>query len=312
MKWSLYFHNDFDGYASAAIFSKFLKNRGEGVGGFYPVDHDIKPRWAKLKFNNPTAIFDFYYHPKATFWVDHHLTTFIKESWKKDFKKTKHLNFNPKYNSCCHLTLDILEENFGFRPPAHFRELVRWLDVIDMAKYKSAKQVIDFKDVAIQIGDFIDQARGKRPIIWMIDLLREKSLRQVAANPRVKKGINILKKRREKDLAYFQKHLQIFDEVSFMDISEVRVPHIDVAPFYLCPDLKHSVTLSREDGLFKISLRTNPWKIKGVRIHLGGVARRYGGGGHKGAAGMEIKTKKKALGVSFKIIKELNNSYGRK
>lgn len=308
MRYDVYFHNDFDGYASAAVFLAYLKSRGD-TARFFPIDHDIRPRWLTIKFQNPAAVFDFPYNPRATFWIDHHKTTFFKPGLRRQYRKTKYHQFDPRYYSCCHLVLDVLRKDFDFRPPKHFRKLVKWLDVIDSARYKNAKQEIDMKEPAIQIAGFIDAARGKRKLPWLVELLSEKSLSSIVKDKRVKAVIRRAKEKKAKALVFYKKNLQIYGKVSFIDLSQSRFYQIDVAPFYLVPSLIYSVTLKRRTGTYSFSLRGNPWRRSEIKINLSDLLRkRCGGGGHRGAAGCEVKMKRRAYELAEKLVEYLRTS----
>src|SRR5271155_4749866 len=104
MLYDIYFHNDFDGRASAAVMLAFLRSRGDDIEHFIPVKYDIIPvgtkkQWLDDKFleknklfrgkHNPAIIVDFPYHPQAAFWFDHHLRPFRKPGWEKKFKSDR-------------------------------------------------------------------------------------------------------------------------------------------------------------------------------------------------------------------------------
>jgi len=312
MKYDLYFHNDFDGYASAAVFWAYLKSKGDKAG-FFPIDHDIKPEWLGLKFKNRAAVFDFPYHPKATFWIDHHETTFFKPELRKKYRKTKFHQFDPKYYSCCHLVYDILKRDFGFKPPRHFRELVKWLDVIDSARYTTAGQEIEMKEPALQLGEFIDFYRGKKGLPWLVELLSKKPLETILRDRRVGGVIKKLKFKKAKDLAYYRKHLQVYGKVALINLAGTRVSHLGTAPFYLVLDLIYSVVLkSKKGGRYGISLRGNPFKRNKIKVHLGELLQKKSwlGGGHRGAAGCEVKSKKAAYKLADELVEYLRTASG--
>jgi len=313
MVYDVYFHNDFDGHASAAVFLAYLKTKGDRAR-FFPIDHDIRSKWKAMKFKNPAVIFDFYFHPKATFWIDHHETTFKFPEWKKKYRKTKYHQFDPKYYSCCHLVYDVLRRDFGFKPPAHFKELVKWLDVIDAARYESAQQEIEMKAPAIQIGHFIDTARGKKKLAWLVELLADRSIKKIVKDKRIQNGIESALAKRKKCLDFYKRKLQIHGRVAFIDLSKSSFHQIDVAPFYLVPDLVYSVTLKKRGKVYSFSLRVNPWRRKEAKIHLGNLLmENCGGGGHPGAAGCELKSGSDVDVLSQKLVEFLGQSVkGRK
>ncbi len=86
MKYDIYFHNDFDGRASAAVMLAFLRSRGDDIEHYIPIKYDVIPKWIDDKFleknklfkgkHSPAIIVDFPYHPQAAFWFDHHIRPF--------------------------------------------------------------------------------------------------------------------------------------------------------------------------------------------------------------------------------------------
>jgi oligoribonuclease NrnB/cAMP/cGMP phosphodiesterase (DHH superfamily) len=66
-EYNIYFHDDFDGFASASVIYDFLKKSNSKVKSFNPVNYDLKNKWSEFKFKPNPIILDFYYHPKANF-----------------------------------------------------------------------------------------------------------------------------------------------------------------------------------------------------------------------------------------------------
>ncbi len=307
MDYDLYFHNDFDGHASAAVFLNFLKSRGDNVKNYFPVDHEIKPRWETFKFKNHFAVFDFYFHPKAAYFFDHHATTFIKESWKKSFRPSKFFFLEPNYFSCCRLVLDSLVREYRFKTTDNFTELMDWLDVIDGAKYGSGKQAIELKEPALRIDAYIDFAiKRNMATTWIVKALSTKGLGRVAKDRRVVLAYKKTLKENKKSLAYYQKNLKVFENISFIDLTKARVQRLRAAPYCLCPELTYSITVKRKDGGYRLSVSSNPWHKKKNKIDLGVMLKKFGGGGgHKGAAGAFLDTSKEMNLCLKKIVRVL-------
>ena len=264
MRYDLYFHNDFDGRVSSAVFLDFLRSRGDSVANYFAVDHYIRPKWDAMvkRSKNPVVIFDFYYHPKAVFFFDHHFTTFIRPDWEKKFKPTKYLNLNFKYESCCHLVFDVLVKKFGYKPGKHIKELVRWADIVDAAKYKSAEDTIQLTAPALQIDSYLDQKSQKGdPIRWMIEELSRKDLVKVSKDKRVVAVVKAVRAKIKKSLEYHQKNLQVYDKVCFIDLSAGKVERVRFAPHFLVPSLSYIVTLLRSGKVFRVAVGANPWKL---------------------------------------------------
>lgn len=313
MVYDIYFHNDFDGIASAAVMLKFLESRGDKVRRYVPVTYDIRPRWPKLKFRRPTIIVDFYYHPQATFWFDHHPTSFIRESWRRRFRQGKFKRWETRYQSSCHLVIDALTERFGFRPPRHFAELTRWVDVVDSASYVSARQAVAMREPALRISEFLDSQKSGKSLQWFIRLLAEKPLAAVARDPRLRKARLLIGKQKEKLLKAYRRNLRLYGKLAYMDLTAIE-GEMRYAPYYLHPTLTYTLTLKKWGRkVFHIGLGANPWRREQNKIHIGAFLRKhYGGGGHRDVGGAEFRSAEAANKAVREVISLLGNKQTNK
>ena len=310
MKYDLYFHNDFDGRASAAVFLDFLKKRGGSVENYFQVDHWIGDKWDALvkKSKNSVAVFDFYFHPKATFFFDHHATTFKKKIWEKDFKSNRFYNLDPKYKSCCKLVFDALKKNFGYQSGAHIKDLVKWAEIVDDADYPSPRLTIEVKEPALEIDAFIDERSTKENLSWLIKLMSRKPLQEIARLRKIQKVVKTVRGKIKRGLSFTIKNMQIFGKVTFLDLSLTNMPRVRFAPHFLYPKLSYAVTLMKDVDGFRIAVGGNPWRKQVCRIDLGRYAKsKYGGGGHRRAAGItKIRSRKDGLRIARELIEFLN------
>lgn len=306
MKYDIYFHDDFDGRASAAVMLSFLRSRGDDIEHYVPVNFDLKPQWSKKSFfkkhklfkgkRNPAIVVDFLYHPKAAWWFDHHATTFQDPNWKEKFRPSKFYNCNPKYFSCCHQVLDALVRDFGFRAPKHLKNLALWLDITDAARYKSIKQAVEIREPALQISAFINKFGDRdAPLVWLIDLLSRKPFSRILSDPRVARKMQLIKKERKEVLVFYRKNVQLYGRIVVIDVSDVRKKEIRHAPYYLYPKVIYSLSFKEDiDGLYHISLGVNPARRSQNKVNIGEFLRKnYGGGGHKNVGGAEFGNKQK-------------------
>ncbi len=322
MTYDVYFHNDFDGRASAAVMLAFLRSRGDDIMHFVPVNFDLTKQWLDERFfvkhalfkgpRNPAIVLDFPYHPGAAIWFDHHPTTFKKEAWKKMFRKDRFHRLDPEYLSNCHLTYTALKENFGWRPPAHFRDLVKWLDVIDGARFASAAQTIMLKEPALQVMAYVDGTEDDRPATEaFVTLLAEEPLDEIAKMPAVRRMAKIAQKENLKGLAYYRKHLKTMGDVTLIDLTATTISSLRFAPYYLHPTVLYGVRITKKGRFYHMGVGANPW-IKGAArkkhadVHIGELMRKFGGGGHKNAGACEISSKKDALAAAVSLIPVLN------
>lgn len=316
MKYDIYFHDDLDGRASAAIFLKFLESRGDKIAHFVPVNFDLQDQWIKNNFlsthklfsgsKNKSIVVDFLYHPEADFWFDHHISTFRKKIWQKKFKKSRFHNWNPKYKSCAHQVLDGLRKNFDFKPPKHLIKLVRWLDIIDAALYKSPKEVIDSKKPAFMLDRFIEYSGGrKKPLLWLIRGLAEKPFEELAKDRRVTKIMKKFEKDKRKAFEFYKKNKKFCGRnIVFIDFSKTTLKRIRFLPYYLYRDILYELIIKKTGDLYSVSFSASPWKKKLNKVHLGSFFKEhYNGGGHYGIGVTTVSSYKKAVWVANDVLK---------
>lgn len=321
MKYDIYFHNDFDGHASAAVVLAFLRDRGDDIEHFVPVKYDIIPQWIDENFfakhklfkgkRNPAIIVDFPYHPKAALWFDHHIKPFRKKGWEEKFKTSPGRRYDDTYPSACHLAYDSLKRDFGWKPAAHLKELVKWLDVIDFAKYRSAKQTIEMKEPALQASNFVElNTGGLEKSVWVVKYLSEKSLAKFVAEAKVKKIMRQIRRDTQGSLKFWKQHLALIGRVGVIDLTESRfggAAHF--APYYLYPKLLYVVRFHpfpQKPNLFHVNVSSNAWRRAENKKNIGELLKKYGGGGHKGVGGVEIQGRRETLAAAADFIAFLN------
>jgi len=313
MKYNIYFHNDFDGAVSAAIMLQFFEHQGDVVRRLIPIDFSVKTRWAKMKLEHPSVILDFLYHPGATFWFDHHSTTFVKKEWERRFREDPYHRLDTRFASCCDLVLDSLKKHFGFKATARIRELIRWGNIIDKANYDSPEQAVLAKTPAIQVSTLIDRlAHTKGFFDWFVPMLASESLQRIVALKRVRVALKKIKTERKRSLAFYKKNLKVRDGISYIDISKSNVQSVWGASYYLYPELLYSVSLKKDSGkIFHLNVAANPWRRRENTVHIGKLLGRYFGGGHKDVGGVEFKSRKDAEKAIRTITNILHNAAQR-
>ncbi|MBI4094914.1 MAG: hypothetical protein HY435_01845 [Candidatus Liptonbacteria bacterium] len=309
MTYDIYFHDDFDGRASAAVMRVFLEARGDSVERYVPLNFDVKEKWHAFKFPRPAVLLDFIYHPKTTWWFDHHLTTFIKPEWKRNFRGTRYHFWDPSAPSCCGQVIKALARHHGFKPAKHLKELSIWLDVIDSAAFKSARQTVEMKEPALKVTAFIDhESNKKKPLEWLIKLMGEKSLREIARDARVQELLKDSEKMKKEALRYYETHIEIFGKVGVMDSFPRNVMVVRFAPYYLYPRLIYNISVYPSGPRhFRLKVGVNPWRRREAKkLHIGNYLAKYGGGGHRYVGGAEIKGRKEIMRIVAEIRNALN------
>ncbi len=313
MKYDIYFHNDFDGRASAAVMLAFLRSRGDDIAHYTALTYGHEAPWLAsdlTKKKNPAIVVDFLYHPGTAFWFDHHPTTFRKPEWKAKFKPDRQHRYDPSYKSACSFTYACLKKDFKWKPPAHFKTLAKWLDVMDSAGYRSARETIAMKHPAYQVDAFIDVVRQTaKDNARLIGLLAEYSLAQVVKVPRIAAGIRTIQKKAARSMRFYETHVRVFKRTTLIDTTGDPLNGLlRYAPFSLYPLAVYNIRLKKkEGGIWYLGVGENPWRRSENKLHLGNYMRaHYAGGGHKGIGATEFHTKEEALAATEKINAMLN------
>jgi hypothetical protein len=258
---------------------------------------------------------DYLYHPSAAIWFDHHPTAFIDKKWEKNFKPDKWHCFVAPYPSCTGLLVNYLKKHFGFRPPAHIRELARWLNIIDAAAFSSPRQLYNFKLPAIQIMNAIDyEAKQSISLSFykkFINYLSKFSLKRVARIPRINKNFKIYRRLFRKSVPILKKSMSIRKNTVIIDASSGRnLVGARFIGFYYFPKAEYGIRILKHGKILALGVGENPWNRPKKKRHIGKFLRKTFGsssGGHQYVGVSRFKTRSEALKAIEKILKFLNH-----
>jgi hypothetical protein len=237
------------------------------------------------------AIVDFKYFasPKVTWWFDHHQSAFLTAEDQKGFEagqadgsERMRKFFNPNYVSCTSLIADIAQVNFGF-DTAPLLELIRWADIVDGARYESAKAAVEMAAPAMKLTMVIESTSDNLLIPRLIPLLTEMSLQHVLDQNFVQVLLGPLMERHWKGLELIRERATVEGGVITFDITDQPTEGYNkFIPYYLHPEATYNVGLSKSSFRTKVSVGTNPWTKKKLEelVNLAVICERYGGGGH--------------------------------
>ena len=174
MRIKVFYHDKcFDGACSAALFTRFYRERiREGVKFEYQgLVHRAGALFNEEDFDgDENAIVDFKYSssPRITWWFDHHQSAFLTPEdashFEQELSNTKF--YDPDYRSCTKFIAAVAEQRFGFNA-APVAELIEWADIIDGALYDDPQSAVEMKAPAIQVdhGDRIQSGPGFHPTV---------------------------------------------------------------------------------------------------------------------------------------------------
>lgn len=284
----VYYHRDFDGIASAAILAEALEATGREQGVRWAgVNFDRTLDWESFGAGQRFALVDFHYHPRAVYWFDHHPTAFLEPGHEAAYAESDTHKFDPTAPSCPPIILAHAVARWGFQPPAHFADLVKWSNIIDAARFGSAEQALFGREAAIRISRALTCAPDYAWHDRLVLLLRGRSLVQVAADSDVERCYERSSRNRDHALEAFPAHvLERTAHALFADLRSKKIRRERFAPFYLHPELHYAVTLLPTRAGVHITAASNPWnRPPESGIHLGEMMKEYGGGGHHGVGG---------------------------
>jgi hypothetical protein len=290
------FHDKcFDGASSAAIFSRFYRERIEPDAQFFytGMTHKASQPFEDGIFDgDENAVVDFKYSssPRLTWWFDHHQSAFLKPEDAEDFRQDRSGKkfYDPTYKSCTKFLATIASEKFGFdaRPLA---DLIHWGDIIDGAQFASPEEAVGLAQPAMQLALVIEAAPEANLVPQLIPYLSELPIGEIVELPLIKKHLGPLLERHRRSIDILRERADFRDGVIYFDLSDLDLEGYNkFVPYYLFPDALYSVGVSASPVRAKISVGTNPWKEAPAEVNLAAVCEKYGGGGHARVAAISL------------------------
>jgi hypothetical protein len=296
VKVRLCFHDRcFDGAASAAIFSRFYKERVHPQAEFMftgMTHRAAKPFEDDAFDGDENAIVDFKYSssPRVTWWFDHHQSAFLTAADAAHFRAdhSGQKFYNPEYKSCTKLIADITSKKFGF-DVAPLAELVHWGDIIDGAQFPTPESAVELKEPATQLALVIEAAPEAGLVPRLIPELARRPLAEMVKLPMVAGHLAQLLERHKRTVDLLRKRVEIHDDVVFFDVSDLELEGYNkFIPYLLFPHCRYSVSVSASAARTKISLGSNPWNPDAAEKNLASLAEKFGGGGHPRVAAISL------------------------
>jgi hypothetical protein len=319
----VFYHDKcFDGACSAALFSRFYRERIHNNNDLDFVYSGLLHRAGSLFDENQfdgdeNAIVDFKYSssPKITWWFDHHESAFLSPADAAHFEQDQSNQkfYDPDFKSCTSFIAIIAEERFGFDPHP-VAELVRWTDIVDGAMYDDAKSAVEMKAPAMKLTMAIEASTDRNFVKTMIPLLAYKPLAQILEEPFVSAVLPPLLERHQRSIEILRQRTQEKDGTIFFDITDLELEGYNkFIPYYLHPDSIYSIGVSKSSFRVKVSVGSNPWSKRPPTVNLARICERYGGGGHArvGAISFDVTQGEAAHKAALEIVEELRESVRR-
>ncbi len=315
MKVRVFYHDKcFDGACSAALFSRFYRDRIRGDADFVfsGLLHRAGALFDESHFDgDENAIVDFKYSssPRITWWFDHHESAFLSTADAAHFERDQSNKkfYDPAFKSCTGFIAMIAQQRFGF-DPAPVADLVQWADVIDGALYADANTAVEMQAPAMKLTMVIESAPDQGFVPNLIPLLAVKPLAAILEEPFVAPLLPPLLRRHEISIEILRQRAECKDGTIFFDITDQDLEGYNkFVPYFLHPESIYSVGLSKSSFRVKVSVGSNPWAPVEPAVNLAKICERYGGGGHArvGAISFNVNQHAAAIKASREIVSEL-------
>lgn len=297
MRVKVCFHDKcFDGASSAAIFSRFYRERihPDAEFCFTGMTHKASQPFEDGIFDgDENAIVDFKYSssPRLTWWFDHHQSAFLKPEDAEHFRRDRSGKkfYDPSYKSCTKFLTTIAREKFGFdaKPLA---ELVSWADIIDGAQFATPEAALNLSEPAMQLALVIEAAPDADLVPRLVPELAKRSLKEMVSLPMVARHLGPLLERHQESVAIMKERADARDGVICFDLSDLEMEGYNkFIPYNLFPECLYSVGVSASPTRAKVSVGTNPWKEPPADVNLASLCEKYGGGGHARVAAISLR-----------------------
>lgn len=318
MRVRVFYHDRcFDGTSSAALFSRFYRERIRSDVEFVYTGllHRAGALFDEKKFDGEeNAIVDFKYSssPKITWWFDHHESAFLSPADAAHFEQEQSNRkfYDPDFKSCTSFIATVAEQRFGFDARS-VSELVYWTDIVDGALYDDAKSAVEMKAPAMKLTMAIEASKESEFGKKLIPLLAYRRLGDVLEEPFVAAALPPLLERHERSMGVLRERTEENDGTIYFDITDQDLEGYNkFIPYFLHPDSVYSVGLSKSTFRVKVSVGSNPWSKREPTVNLAKVCERYGGGGHArvGAISFDVKENDAAHKAAREIVEELRTA----
>ncbi len=311
----LYHDHCFDGAASAAFFSRFLKEtrHPDATYAYTGMAHTADQLFADSMFDGDVnAIVDFKYSPnsKLTWWFDHHQSAFLTGEDANHFHSGNNpLHFfDPNYRSCTKFIRDIARDKVGYEAPG-LENLVKWADIIDGAQYATPTDAVELKAAATKLVLVIEASKGSETVQNIIAAMQTTSLDEIIAMPEIASAFDPLYQRHLRSIDVIGKRARTEGGVIFFDlVGQDLEGYNKFVPYYLFPSDTYTVSVSESTFRTKVSVGSSPW-AKEINHNLATICERYGGGGHPrvGAISFPVGAVAEARKAAAEIVAELRS-----
>ncbi|HXJ42240.1 MAG TPA: hypothetical protein VNH18_23375 [Bryobacteraceae bacterium] len=312
----LYHDHCFDGAASAAYFSRFIRGavHPDAEFAYTGMAHRASQIFEESLFDgDENAIVDFKYSnsDKLTWWFDHHQSAFLSKEDAEHFRThpSPRKMFDITYKSCTNYIHKMAAEKWGFTAP-DLGDLVHWANIIDGAQYADAKTAVELGAPAMKLTLVIEGSKGSETVQRIIRLMQETTLDDIISRPEIQEIYRPLYERHLNSVNIIREQSDETRGVITFDLTGHDLESYNkFIPYYLHPTGVYTVAVSPSSFRTKISVGSNPWAPIEPTHNLASICERYGGGGHArvGAISLEPGQVDEARRIAAEVAEELKS-----
>jgi hypothetical protein len=314
----LYHGNCFDGCSSAAIFSRFYREkiaRDPVEIVFRPLEHKGEPQPfpGDCFDGDENVCVDFRYSqdPRLSWWFDHHASAFQLAGDEAHFRAdaTGRKFYDPAAKSCAKLVARVLGKQFGWNTTP-LTELIDWAEIIDGALFPSPDMAVELREPALRLMTWIENNRDLALADRFIEDLGSRSLADIVADPYIAGHLGPLLEQHKRNIEIVRKAARHDKGVVFSDLAESGVTAFNkFIGYYLFPESRYAVAITL-GARAKVSVGCNPWSSVPRTHEINKICERYGGGGHAvvGAVSVPKSELARARQIAAEIVAELSEA----
>ncbi|HZH77561.1 MAG TPA: hypothetical protein VEY88_16165 [Archangium sp.] len=293
----LFHDNCFDGAASAAVFTRFYRERvrPDATFTYRGLSHQaggaaIDPA---VFTGDENVIVDFRYSQDArlTWWFDHHVSAFQQPGDEAHFRAdASGRKFHDAHRKSCTCYLaDVARERFGW-DASPLAELLHWAELIDGALFPNPEMAVALEEPALRIMTVLEANKDPALIPQVIERLQRESLASIAASPLIAAPLAPLLERHQRHIELVRAKARYDKGVVSFDLADEGVDSLNKFIAYaLYPEARYTLWVGQGPTRAKVSLGSNPWRPQERRHDLAAIASRYGGGGHPVVSAISFK-----------------------
>ena len=310
----LYHDHCFDGAASAAWFSRFIRGAIHPDAEFFytGMAHRASQIFEDSLFDgDENAIVDFKYsnNEKLTWWFDHHQSAFLSQEDAQHFQNhpSPKKMFDITFKSCTKYIRTKAQEIWGFTAP-DLDDLVHWANIIDGAQYADPKTAVELGAPAMKLTLVIEGSKGSGTVQDIIRYMQHMPLAEIVEKLEIQEIYKPLYERHLKSLHIIRDQAVETGGVITFDLTGYDLEGYNkFIPYYIYPQGIYTVAVSPSSFRTKISVGSNPWAPTEPSHNLATICERYGGGGHArvGAISLEPGQVDEARRIAAEVAAEL-------